>query len=573
MLPGIYAEDFEYNGIQYTITSDNTVSTRAGESYYKPGNSIAGDVVIPSIVYYDNMEYAVTEISNFAFSYSENLTGITLPEGLTSIGDKAFYGCSSLSSIAFPEELTSIGESAFYYCSSLKNLTLPEKLTTIGEEAFSYCSSLKSVTLPGKLTSISKYAFSNCRSLTSVDLPEELTSLGGYAFAYCPSLTSVTLPENLTSIGAYAFYNCTSMAKVKCLSANPPSIGTKAFENIATDEVIVPYKSADSYNSSDWANSFNSITEAPPVVMLDGNFVGTLIANGSEVTLGQVVKGPEIILELQTDEEYVLSEVLLNGENITDQIIDNKLTISLTQEENTLTINCVSKIGIRIVFTGEGEVLVNSAYAENNKLIEGTDFDLLILPADGWEIKSISYAGNDVANNLHNHHLSLSAADNIKTVDIVFSKIEDPGEATLTVKGHDSHSFRHTYKAGTEAKIRIQNEDGWDLESVLFNDEDVTDRLDENNEFVTEPLHGHNTLSVVMSKSIVTEAEEIDCTPVSVKVRDNTIEVIGLNDGETIQIYDLEGKTVYSGTLHTVSLPANSIYIITTPTKAFKITL
>ena len=41
--------------------------------------------------------------------------------------------------IKFDGDVTSIGESAFYRCSSLTGITIPNGVTTIGEGAFSFC--------------------------------------------------------------------------------------------------------------------------------------------------------------------------------------------------------------------------------------------------------------------------------------------------------------------------------------------------------------------------------------------------------------------------------------------------
>ncbi|MBD5186482.1 MAG: leucine-rich repeat domain-containing protein [Bacteroidales bacterium] len=91
------------------------------------------DVVIPSKVEKDGVEYTVTTIGYLAF-YEEGLTSVTLPESLTEIGKEAFRH-NSLTSVTLPESLTVIGEYAFQ-SNSLTSVTLPESLTVIGEYAF-----------------------------------------------------------------------------------------------------------------------------------------------------------------------------------------------------------------------------------------------------------------------------------------------------------------------------------------------------------------------------------------------------------------------------------------------------
>ena len=138
---------------------------------------------------------------------------------VVSIGEWAFGICSSLTSVELPSSVTTIGERAFSGCSSLTSIELPSSLTSIGRYAFIECSSLTSIELPSSLTSIENYTFSNCSSLTSVKLPSSLTSIGWYAFRGCSSLTSVELPSSLTAIGEEAFSRCSSLTSIELPSS------------------------------------------------------------------------------------------------------------------------------------------------------------------------------------------------------------------------------------------------------------------------------------------------------------------------------------------------------------------
>ena len=142
------------------------------------------------------------------------MTGVTIPNSVTSIGSSAFSGCSGLTSVAIPDGVTSIGSSAFSGCSGLTSVTVPEGVTSIGYSAFSGCSSLTSVTIPESITNIEESTFYKCSSLTSVTIPDSVTSIAKSAFYNCSSLTSVTIPESVTSIGQDAFESCSSLASV-----------------------------------------------------------------------------------------------------------------------------------------------------------------------------------------------------------------------------------------------------------------------------------------------------------------------------------------------------------------------
>jgi len=141
---------------QFTFTTNNGAITITGY------NTAAGlNVVIPSMT----NGYPVTSIGNGAFEYS-GITGVTIPNSVTSIGSRAFEFCTSLTGVTIPNSVTNIGSGAFEYC-ALTSVIILNSVTSIGTNAFYNCTSLTSVIFPSSLTSIGPYAFANCTKLTS----------------------------------------------------------------------------------------------------------------------------------------------------------------------------------------------------------------------------------------------------------------------------------------------------------------------------------------------------------------------------------------------------------------------
>ncbi|MEG2396674.1 MAG: leucine-rich repeat protein [Oscillospiraceae bacterium] len=66
------------------------------------------------------------------------LTGIIIPNSVTSIGDSAFLN-TALTSIIIPNRVTHIGLWAFFGCKDLKSITIPDSVTYIGRLAFRDC--------------------------------------------------------------------------------------------------------------------------------------------------------------------------------------------------------------------------------------------------------------------------------------------------------------------------------------------------------------------------------------------------------------------------------------------------
>ena len=170
----------------------------------------------------------VTSIGTHAFDDFTQLSTVTLSNSVTSVGDYAFHGCTSLSNLTFGSGLTTIGDYAFQGCSSLVTLSLPNSLTALGEYTFQSCTSLANITFGSGLTAISDYAFQGCTAIGAVSLPNNIATIGDYVFQGCTSLTDLTL-TGVTTLGTNAFQDCTALANVN-LGSSLTTIGDHAFD-------------------------------------------------------------------------------------------------------------------------------------------------------------------------------------------------------------------------------------------------------------------------------------------------------------------------------------------------------
>jgi|GEM_PF-3297820 len=136
-------------GYTYDIVDGEAVITRYSNS------AQGGDITIPSTL----GGCPVTSISSGAFrdwnygSGGPYLTGVTIPNGVTSIGNSAFKDCD-LTSITIPDSVTSIGDAAFETC-YFKSLTIPKTVTSIGNRAFGYRTNL------GQIYNFKIYCYKN----------------------------------------------------------------------------------------------------------------------------------------------------------------------------------------------------------------------------------------------------------------------------------------------------------------------------------------------------------------------------------------------------------------------------
>lgn len=164
-------EDFEYEGIIYTVINEEAKICRTKEGCFDndfiPGNNISTDVNIPEKAIFNGNEYSVVEIGDYGFVYGK-MNAFSIPNTVTKIGKYAFSNCKNLTNLKLSESLEYIGEQAFQSCQGLTSIILPESVKTIEAVAFNNCNHLESVELPASITFFGNDTFFSCTSITSV---------------------------------------------------------------------------------------------------------------------------------------------------------------------------------------------------------------------------------------------------------------------------------------------------------------------------------------------------------------------------------------------------------------------
>ena len=119
-------------GLKYMLYSDYTATLLGATS------EDISVLNIPASVTYEEEEYTVTKIGNYAFRGKSSLTSISGGENITEIGFQAFQGCSALTGNIVFNNVKNIGDDAFKECGNGElNLTFNNlECETIGSSAF-----------------------------------------------------------------------------------------------------------------------------------------------------------------------------------------------------------------------------------------------------------------------------------------------------------------------------------------------------------------------------------------------------------------------------------------------------
>ena len=305
----------------------------------------------------------ITTIGSYAFENCTGLKNITIPNSVTKIGDRAFRNCTGITSVTLSENLTSIGSYAFADCSGLKSIIIPDSVTSVGESAFFHCSGLKELTLSKNMTKIADRTFEGCTGLTSVIIPDSVTTIeGDYsniygAFGDCKNLEKILIPDSVASIGAGAFQGCdkltiygndgmTSKEYAEEHSISFDYIANWDKEDSGTDitsptveKIEVTYDSVKNYDKDTNKNMYILPANAKIVInvifseALEGTSVPTLtikFGDGRNIEVKEgAITGSTItyVYTVKSTDKGIMSTVSYSGGNVTDAA-GNKATLS-----------------------------------------------------------------------------------------------------------------------------------------------------------------------------------------------------------------------------------------------------
>lgn len=379
-----WGQEFTIDKINYVVTGDNTCSVLGAES------DIAGDIVIPSNVTYDNKDYAVKKIDVGAFM-STNINSAVVSEGITTIGAYAFHACPNLQSVTLPSSLNELiwelvpdrTTSLYLLTSKFKNnsqiddmevanclgfnicdemtddglaildhkvvgyignnepgfsVNVPEGITAIGSIVFRG-TNLTSITLPSTLETIGSSAFENCKSLTSIVIPEGTSSIRDFAFSGCSSLKDVTIKGQNVEIGYYVFEDCPNIKNITLYSMILPHSSNLGMlgEVYLNATLYVPDFCVDKYErTSPWQGFGHYVgIEIPGLHRTSADNINYILLDDSKtgwVTsvnpyyAGDIVIPNSIIYEDKTYYVKGIFEVAFAGSNCTSVVVSEGIT-------------------------------------------------------------------------------------------------------------------------------------------------------------------------------------------------------------------------------------------------------
>ena len=391
----------------------------------------------------------------------------------------------------------------------MTSVEIPNSVTSIGNSAFSYCWGLTSVTIGNSVTSIGESAFCNCYDLTSVTIPNSVTKIGKNTFKECNSLKSVTLGYSLSIIGNNAFKNCSSITKVESMNPTAPTMTETVFDSNVYDnaQLVIPPKASASYQN---ATGWSKFTNMSAGYNVEVDYSST----GGSVAVNNALQNP-IVVDIASKVDFLITpktgfeieKVTLNEVDITEDVIDGKYTIERISEDVKFVVTFKKLYNIATEFDSEnGSVTINGS-DENPVLVSfDSKVDFEIIPNEGYEIDKVTLNEVDVTADVIDGKYSIEKASEDVTLKVTFKKLlvitSDFNSEEGSVAINEAEVTSMYASVGSKLEIVITPKEGYELDKVIINENDVTaDVVD--GKYTIEEATEDITITVTFKKLLV----------------------------------------------------------------------
>ena len=542
---------------------------------------------------------SVESIEGGAFSGCKKLTSIDIPQSVNIIGDEAFKGCTDLEKAVIGDRVTSIGQSAFNGCTKLGEVKLGEGLNTIGYRAFYGCTSLTEVVIPDNVTTLgvnntvynSGDHFRGCTSLTSVTIGAKVKSMGDNSFTDCSNLSRVIIKNGCQLIGNTCFGNCNKITEIYCYSTDVPSANSNSFGNYnatlyVTKESIEKYK-----GTSPWSG-FAAIDTVPYVkYMVDGVFTGdeqlyvigdTIVPIAKPEREGYTFYGwDDIPTTMPTDDVIAKGQFVINSYKLT-YLLDDKQYKQYDVEYNSAITAETEPAKEGYTFSGWStipavmpakDVTVKGSFNINSYVIkyiindveylkETLNYDATITPprtdSEGNQVKWETYPQKMPANDYE-----------VKGVVV-------KNYVWLTLKDGLSGSTKVLVPEGDSLMISVAAEEGWKVQSVTMDDNDVTEQLSDDNMFTTPALMNDAVIIIVYEQKETEGVASARISAANVKVVSDGVIISNAPSGTRCTIFTANGVQVIGTTIdgnQKITLRKGQTYVLKLDNRTLKFVL
>ncbi len=354
--------------------------------------------------------------------------------------------------------------------------------------------------------------FERCSSLTDVIIPSSVTVIGIRAFEECSKLISVVVPNGVTTIDSWAFDGCLSLTNID-IPNSVTTIGSGAF-----------------FNCSDLTN--------------------IVIPNGVMIVEGWTFQGCSSLTDITIPNSVTTigSSAFCDCSSLASVTLGN----SVTTLENGVFTDCSN---------------LKEIYCKNvtppscNSIVFAGVPSKCFLYIPKGTYNSYQMSGWEYFENI------------IEKIEILYHNVSTSSNDNGVVLINKQEINTRSFEDGELVTFTVQPKDGYEIEKVLLNNEDITDELI-NNEY-SMSIHENVIMDVTFKKAYSTSVFDGEQQNVDIVFSVNTMIIQNVKQGERVCVYTINGSlykalTAMSNTIEMVVSP-NQIYLVRVGDRAYKV--
>ena len=302
-------------------------------------------------------------------------------------------------------------------------------------------------------------------------------------------------------------------------------------------------------------------------------------AGGSVTSSAQFVNyGESVTFTITPDEGRKIASVILNGVDITNDVIDGQYTVNNIKDHIVLTVTFgYGDIAIGISCSEGCQIQINDVMlgsGELNTLFPyGSDMTIRLYPEQGYDIAFVTVNGADVTSKFENNVYVIRNVTEPQSIKVVATRIYYLIEVRESEGGVLVASSNKVIPGGS-VTFTLFPDEGYEVLNVIMNDEDITGRF-VNGTYTIGTVRTDITIQATFKTTDAINSLSIKETIVK-KVK-NGIEVNNAPIGILMNVYTMSGipiKTIkISEEDFYINLPMNKTYIIKMDDRIFKIKL